>query len=730
MLNDIEVLYIIYETEFNKTTYRIIQHSSGKIRDVGFDYISMYHMDLSKAQHIIVKSIKSYTGRLKTGLNDFETYCRLNDLTKLLSEYDTRKNIKPANAIAKGCIDKVWWVCSNCGYEWQAIIKSRTGMGAGCPMCKHKIGKYHILVQGDNDLETWCKINNREDILIEYSGDNELKPNEISAKGHNKVKWICSRCKKEFEQIVGNRTDKNQGCPYCNKNGTSFPERFIFEFISACGIKAEYRYKLNGVEVDIYIPSLKKVIDYRGKYWHTDREEIDAYKESVISSIGVEQIIIIGDRQLKTNSVDDKVIQFDEKDYYWLSRVLAKIVNVNNDKMSNEKIDEVMNIVTVKQNNKEVVNSLEVTHPQVAALWDYERNGDFKPNSITYGTKYKAWFICNKCGRSHYSFIRKQVQGQGCPYCNINKKISSAYIINQEKQNDNKCNTSLMSNTTNNKHKAQYLVFKQEIISLLNGKKVETDTEEFDIYLPELNLAINYVDTQYNDKKYLQNKSLKFISKGIQIINIFEYEWADSDKKRKLIEYIKAFVQSNKVLYGRKLSVQYIDDIEASQFCNKYHLQGSASGSISIGLKDGNELVSVMTFRAPRFDHNYQLEIIRYCNKAGVSVVGGAEKMFKYLIENNKPKSIMTYADIAKFTGKVYGKLGFKSIGNGVTTPNYVWVDSNLKAIPRYKTQKQKLINAGLGRKEQTEDEIMVSLGYRKVYDCGNLKMEWINEQA
>ena len=721
--SDIEVLYIIHESLFNRTTYRLIQHSSGKIRDVGVEYVVKYNMDLSKAQHITVKSIKGYSGKLKVGLNDFETYCRLNDLTKLLSEYNVAKNPKPANAIAKGCIDKVWWVCSDCGYEWQAFIKSRTGLGAGCPMCKHKVGKYHILVQGENDLATWCKEHNREDLLIEYSKENRLKANEISAKAHDKVKWICSRCKREFEQIIGNRTDKNQGCPYCCSNGTSFPERFIFEFVNACGINAEYRYKINGIEIDIYIPGLNLAIDYRGKYWHTGREGVDTRKENTLSNLGVSQLIILGDRQLTENSINGNIIQFDEKDYYWLSSVLAKVLNIGIDSITNEKIDSVTSTVKAKQNSKEVINSLAVTHPQVAARWDFERNGEFKPNSITYGTKYKAWFICNKCGRSYYSLIRKQAIGQGCPYCNGGKKVSSDCISTSTPKYKMK---EIVSTDLCNKHTSEYNLFKQEILNIFSGQHIEVGTEEFDIYLPELKLAIEFNDTQRSDKKYLQLKTLKFNSKGVRIINVFDYEWRNPDKRRKIIEYLSTFVVKSSVVYGRNLKVQIIDNKEAERFCEDYHLQGSTHGSISIGLRSENDLVAVMTLRTPRFEHNYQLEMLRYCTKAGVAVVGGAEKMFKFLIEEYNPKSIMTYVDLSKFTGDVYKRLGFKPIGTGITVPNYVWVDKDLNAIPRYKTQKQRLVKKGLGTNEQTEDEIMYNLGYRKVYDCGNLKLEWL----
>ena len=35
---------------------------------------------------------------------------------------------------------KVWWICTKCGHEWEAEIKSRN-KGARCPQCAKHLGK-------------------------------------------------------------------------------------------------------------------------------------------------------------------------------------------------------------------------------------------------------------------------------------------------------------------------------------------------------------------------------------------------------------------------------------------------------------------------------------------------------------------------------------------------------------------------------------------------------------
>jgi hypothetical protein len=133
-----------------------------------------------------------------------------------------------------------------------------------------------------------------------------------------------------------------------------------------------------------------------------------------------------------------------------------------------------------------------------------------------------------------------------------------------------------------------------------------------------------------------------------------------------------------------------------------------------------------MTFSKPRFDKEYQFEIIRSVWKSGYSVIGGSEKIFKSFITSKyNPKSILSYCNIAKFVGSSYSRLGFKLVS--VTEPNYVWVKDN-NVISRYKTTKRELVEAGLGTENDTENAIMERLGYLKVYDCGNAKYIWSRE--
>ena len=272
---------------------------------------------------------------------------------------------------------------------------------------------------------------------------------------------------------------------------------------------------------------------------------------------------------------------------------------------------------------------------------------------------------------------------------------------------------------------------------ILHDKKV-LNGKELDIYIPSHKLAIEFNGTYWHsfeklgDKKYHQNKTIACAKQGIQLIHIFEYEWNDLVKQEKIKNYIKRLLvkDSQNKIYARNTEIKQITSSIADDFCNKYHLQGKATASVNYGCYLGEELIGIMTFGAPRFNNNYDYELVRLCWKDSVVVTGGTEKLLSQFIKDYNPNSIITYTDISKFNGNVYTKLGFKPIQpNSITEPNYVWISQETDLLlPRYKTQKHQLIEQGLGTEEQTEIEIMHNHSFIQIYDCGNIRLEWIRK--
>jgi hypothetical protein len=103
-------------------------------------------------------------------------------------------------------------------------------------------------------------------------------------------------------------------------------------------------------------------------------------------------------------------------------------------------------------------------------------------------------------------------------------------------------------------------------------------------------------------------------------------------------------------------------------------------------------------------------ELLRFCNKLNTSIIGGASKLFKYFINKYKPKEIISYASCSISNGKIYNILGFKYISHSL---DFFWKKGK-ERFNRSRFMKHKLVKCGYS-KENTEDEIMRSIGYDKV---------------
>jgi len=263
--------------------------------------------------------------------------------------------------------------------------------------------------------------------------------------------------------------------------------------------------------------------------------------------------------------------------------------------------------------------------------------------------------------------------------------------------------------------------------SVLNGK-------ELDIYIPSLNLAIEYNGIYYHsentgrrDKNYHLNKTKECEKKGIRLIHIFDFEW---EQKRTKVEYLIKNALGNKdgkKLYGRKLSIHKVSSKTATTFLNKYHLQGSVNASVRYALFDGDEMVSLMTFGKSRFS-KHQWELIRYVVKEDYKIIGGSKKLFKHFVKEYNPETITTYSDIRLFTGGMYEGLGFKFMHE--SKPNYFYFKGadprTVKLESRNKYQKHKLPKLlDNFDPELTEVQNMFNNGYDRIWDCGNKVWRW-----
>lgn len=273
----------------------------------------------------------------------------------------------------------------------------------------------------------------------------------------------------------------------------------------------------------------------------------------------------------------------------------------------------------------------------------------------------------------------------------------------------------------------------QELIDFIHkvDPKLKTDVndrklispQELDIYLPEKKLAIEYNglywhgDASGKPAKYHLQKTESCNLAGIRLIHIFEDEWRD---KREIVESrLKSALGISARIYARMCELTSVSSIEADQFCELTHLQGRVRSSVRLGLRCQGELVAIMTFGRPRFNRNFDWELLRYSSKLGCNVIGGASRLLA-AFRRSYSGTIITYADRRWSQGNLYVQLGFKL--QSVSQPSYFYVGSTMTRINRVNAQKHRL-DGLLGSSfdpKLTESENMKAAGFDRVFDCGN----------
>lgn len=127
-------------------------------------------------------------------------------------DYTGNKPITP-ESIDYGSGYSAWWICSVCNYRFQTTVNARTCKGSGCPACCN-----FVLNPGKNDFVSWCKANEREDLLqqwdFEKNKEEGIDIEKVIHRGGNvKANWICPNGHK-YKQLIYNRT-VGKGCMIC-----------------------------------------------------------------------------------------------------------------------------------------------------------------------------------------------------------------------------------------------------------------------------------------------------------------------------------------------------------------------------------------------------------------------------------------------------------------------------------------------------------------------------------
>lgn len=281
---------------------------------------------------------------------------------------------------------------------------------------------------------------------------------------------------------------------------------------------------------------------------------------------------------------------------------------------------------------------------------------------------------------------------------------------------------------------SQYSQVEVEIAAFITelGFIVETndrqtlDNKEIDVLVPSANLGIevnglywhSYAhSTVDNENKHRHlDKTLLAQKKNVELLHITDWEWKNKPDIVKSIIASKLGLTSR--IYARKTQCRQIDSSIGRQFLDQHHIQGKCASSAYFGLYYDDNLVMVGSAGKSRFN-SAAVELHRLATVQRHTVVGGASKLVKRLIQHFETDSMTSYCDRDKSTGNMYRSLGFELVKE--TGPGYFWTDGN-NIYSRYKCQKKNLATwLDSFDAAKSESENMFAAGYRRFWTCGNL---------
>lgn len=332
-----------------------------------------------------------------------------------------------------------------------------------------------------------------------------------------------------------------------------------------------------------------------------------------------------------------------------------------------------------------------------------------------------------------------------CPHPDCNKCFEKYYIVHplifnwRKHDNTEPCTNLLPIGKDNTKNTTielfiQNILVKNNISYTINDRSI-ISPKELDIYIPSKNIAIEcngiYSHSiKYKSPSYHIQKYKDCHAQNIQLLSIWE-DWVKT--KPQIVESIilNKLGVCNNTIYARKTHIKEIDSKICNEFLDNNHIQGRSAASIHLGLYMGEDLVSVMTFSRPRVnmggkEHKQEWELVRFCNKLNIRVVGGASKLLKYFIKQYNPKSIVSFSMNDISNGDLYKTLGFES--DDKITQSYWYIDpKTMKRYHRTSFTKQSIVKRGwrdVMNSSWTEKQVMAEQGYFCIYDSGQLK--WI----
>ena len=348
----------------------------------------------------------------------------LTENPSLCVQWDYKQNKYPPSHYLPNSGASVFWKCPmGVDHVWKARIASRSAINNevlnGCPFCagRKPSAAYNLAVMYPELLEEW-----------DYN-KNKRPPERFTPQSNQSVWWKCIKGH-EWKSKINNKAN-GKSCPDCNIKSSRAEIRILTELM-ACFSNVMSRKKVEGFEVDIFLPDLAIGIEYDGSYWHLDKQDYDLKKQHALEATGV-RLLRVREKPLTRISPDDILMErAEELKKATVDELLSKI---SPNEQSVIKYlqkpdwlqDELYKSYIDNFPSPLPENSLAENNPSLSAEWHPTKNIPLLPKNFTPNSGQKVWWLCS-IGHEWEATIDSRNSSQrpsSCPYCSPTRKMAS-----------------------------------------------------------------------------------------------------------------------------------------------------------------------------------------------------------------------------------------------------------------------------------------------------------------
>lgn len=502
--------------------------------------------------------------------------------------HPTKNGTLTPSSVTYGSNKKVWWQCSTCNNEWEAAIHERTKHGTNCPRCArpYEIRQFDSKMLSDafpevakdwhptkngsltpNNIsfgshkEVWwrchkcehewpmridyrtrerspmgCKYCKKQNITITHphvalfwhpTKNGKMQPESVTHGSEKSVWWQCPECKLEWSSMVCEmtRAHKQHLCKKCSetKFGINHVTKrnhtnTILSNVDTLSLMFQNQWSPNN-EMTISDFILKHGLSTKALWvcelGHEYDASISTRKQGSNCPFCSNKRVLAGYNDLATTHPQlalewhptkngdlkptdvpagsrKNVCWVCENGHEWMCEVRYRKTRT---------CPACKNLhLGFERRGRFKYENLTITNPELLSEWDFEKNGDLLPENVSCGSNLKVFWKCNR-GHTWRAQIASRAKGRKacCPIC------SHVYKTSYPEQ---KC-----------------FHFIQEVFpDAISGYKIPNDRKEIDIFIPSLNLGIEYDGERWHkDVERDIKKSMIIANQNISLIRIREH---------------------------------------------------------------------------------------------------------------------------------------------------------------------------------------------------------------